>query len=325
MRVDRRSFLWISGASALSAMGCTGACTGTSEPGGNKTGSAPTPAPGTPEVVTNAALRVEFTGLGLLEKQANTMIVHLVDGSALMLGPHEPRLKIPLTAVDLAATQKPATARAAAEGNDQFWVFDLTKVNVTMPSSPSGQPDLSLDESDIGSLEKPASDDGWKSLAWVPDLRALTGATTIVNRNALTSGITLSHGRLESTIPDGSGRFAVWEFKNPAGSTLIKRALTNKIAYTWPTAGRATTIAVGDQQIVFRPNAGALLEISNLPTPPSSPTPCPSPCKLNLNHFVAFFYLVDTQFTPTVELASHVLPSGMQVDADPDYCPFGRV
>jgi hypothetical protein len=320
MRVDRRSFLWISGASALSAMGCTAACNGTSSPGANKVGSAPAPARGT-AVVPPGALRVEFTGLGLLEKQANTMIVHLVDGSALMLGPHEPRLKIPLTAVDLAATQKPAAARAVAEGDDQFWVFDLTKVNVTMPSSPSGQPDLTLDESDIGSVEKPASDDGWKSLAWVPDLRALTGATKIVDRNALTSGITLRHGRLEATIPEGSGRFAVWEFKN-AGNTLIRRALTNKIVYTWPTAGRATTITVGDQQIVFRPDAGAKLEISNLPPPPP---PCPSPCKLNLNHFVAFFSLVDTQFKPTVELASYELPKDVQGDADPQYCPFGRI
>jgi hypothetical protein len=266
---------------------------------------------------------MDFTGLVFLEQQPNAMAVHLVKGEALSLGEHVPQMWVPSDVIDQTATAKPNASHVIQLGDDEFWLWDLNGVKVATPSPPTGQPELKLNEADIGQAAQPANDEGWRSLAWVPDVRVLSGATKIVNRDALTSTITLTHGSLESAKATGVGPFAVWRFTNPGGQVLMRRALTNRVVYSCPTQGQAATINVGDHKIVFQPNADAVVSVRNLPSE-SSPHPvCPAPCKPNLNHFVAFFALVDAQFTPTAVLDSFNPPPNM--DAEPEYCPPARI
>lgn len=314
MRLKRRDFLRIGGAGALTALGCNQA-----QPPSTQGTPQPAPRPATPA----GTLLIDFTGLVLLEKQAGAAVVHLVDGKALSLGPHVPQMRVPAAAIDQAATTKPDASHVISLGGTEFWLWDLDRVNVTAPAAPNGGADLSFNESSFGTAEKPPDDEGWKSLFWVPDLRSLCGATKIMNRGALTSAISLSHGRLESAKPNGIGPFAVWKFTDPKGEVLMRRALTNRLVYACPTEGQALRLNVGSQAIVFQPGADALVTIKNLPPEKSPPPACPSPCTPNITHFVAFFGLVDAQFTPTASLDSFTPPTGF--DAEPEYCPPGSI
>jgi TAT (twin-arginine translocation) pathway signal sequence len=310
MRVDRRDFLKISGAgAALTAVGCNWG----RNPSDNKQPDG--------RLNTGGTLRMEFAGLVLLERQAGDTLIHLVDGNAISLGAHVPQLFIPADAVDK-TTQKPESARSVRIGGTEFWVWDLNGVNVAAPTAPNGQPQLTFDETPVGPAEKPSSDDGWKSLAWVPDMQTLCGATKIVRRDALAASITLPHGRVEAAKPGGAGLHSVWAFTRPGGQVVMRRALTDKLVYSCPSEGKPLNIQIGSQTITFRPESNPLIEITNLP--PEGPSkPCPAPCRPNINHFVAFFGLVDAQFTPSATLASFTPPQGF--DVEPDYCPPGRI
>lgn len=318
MRVDRRGFIRIGGASALTALGCN-----LGGPSESRNESARAPGRSVPSV-TPGQLEIAFTGLVFLEKLApNAAVVHVVNGEALSVGPHVPRLWVPASAIDQTVTPKPDASLIQQIGGTQFWLWDLNGVNVTTPAPPGGQPDLSFDETPVGANTKPADDAGWKSLQWMPDLKVLTGATKIVNRAPFISAITLNHGRVESGKPSSDvGQRTVWRFTNPAGQVIMRRALTDKIVYTCPTEGKVS-IGVGDQTIVLQPIAGVPLEVRNLPPDPPPGTeakPCPDPCNPNINHFVAFFSLVDAQYTPTAALDSFDRPpkEGLVL---PDYCP----
>ena len=75
MRVDRRDFLKISGAGALTA--AAAGCNWGQNPSDNKQPNGRTSTGGT--------LRMEFSGLVLLERQAGDTLIHLVDGNAISL------------------------------------------------------------------------------------------------------------------------------------------------------------------------------------------------------------------------------------------------
>ena len=307
MRFDRRDFLRISGAGALAALGCEQRAPTTV---GDRARSGPA-----------GTLQIDFTGLVLLQQAPRSMVVHLVDGPALQLGEHVAQLWAPAAAIDQAQTARPAGTHVKHEG-EEFWLWDLKGLAVTTPAAASGEADLTVDETSTGSAETPATEAAWSSLEWVPSLRTLSGATKITRPDALVSSLTLTHGHVASMVPDGVGRFAVWRFTAPDGQVLLRRALTNRVRFSAPTAG-AASILIGSQPVVFRPGADARLRVMNLPPEPASPVPCPSPCHPNMNHFAPYFGLVDANHTPTIALHSFTPPTG--ADVHPDYCPPGRI
>jgi hypothetical protein len=251
--------------------------------------------------------------------------VHLVDGAALGLGQHIPQLRIPAATIDQSATTKPDAAHIINIGGTEFWLWDLAGVNVAGPTGPNGQSELTLDDTPVGTDERPSNDAGWRSLAWVPNLRTLSGATTIVNRNALASSINLHHGRLESTKPSSTGQSAVWKFTHPDGRELLRRALTDRLVYTCPTGEPALRLTIGSQPVVFQRGSNVEATVRNLPPelPAGRRAPCPNPCTPNINHFAAFFKLVDAQHTPIGALHSFTPPAN--ADVEPDYCPPARI
>ena len=103
----------------------------------------------------------------------------------------------------------------------------------------------------------------------------------------------------------------------------MRRALTDKLVSSCPSEGKPLTIQIGSQSITFKPESNPV--ILKFPTchRKGRRKPCPAPCRPNINHFVAFFSLVDAQFTPTATLASFTPPQGF--DVEPDYCPPGRI
>lgn len=307
MRFDRRDFLRISGAGALAALGCEQRAPAGA---GEQARSAPA-----------GTLQIDFTGLILLQQAARSMVVHLVDGPALQLGEHVAQLWVPAAAIDQTQTARPAPTHVKQEG-EEFWLWDLKGLPVATPAAANGEADLTVDETATGSAETPATEAAWSSLEWAPSLRTLSGATRITKPEALVSSITLTHGHVASMVPDGVGRFAIWRFTSPDGQVLLRRALTDRVRFRAPTMG-AASIQVGSQPIVFRPGANAQLRVMNLPPEPATPVPCPSPCHPNMNHFAAYFGLVDAKTRPAIALHSFTPPTG--ADVHPDYCPPGRI
>jgi hypothetical protein len=311
MRLDRRQFMQIGAIAAFGGSGC-------------KRSQEPSPAPTAPPIAAAAAVpsvRIQFEGLYLIEQKGTSMVVHLIDGPAVNLPAHTAQMQALASTIDQSKTAKPDAAHIVpAGGSDDFWLFDLKGLDVTGPASANGVADLTSDQSssDDG-LEVPSGDAGWHSLARVPDLRVLCGATHITKFDAFSSSVTLNHGHLGVVKPVGIGVAAVWKCTDNKGNELMRRAFSNKVRYSCPTNGQPLAIQVGSQQIVFKPNTVAEVSVFNLP--PKSP--CPAPCTPNMHHFSAFLAVVDSKFPPSIDLDHMVVPAGSELGAD--YCPGGRI
>ena len=303
MKLDRRQFIQIGAIAAFAGSGCN-----KSKP------KAPSSTGG------GGILQIDFDGLYVIEEKGSSMVVHLIDGPAVGLPEHFAELFTNAATLDQANTAPPTRIQSA--GTDIIWHWDLKGMAVTGPASSSA--DLTEDQSSSeDGLDLPTSDAGWHSLARVPNLRELCGATKITQYDKFTSSITLSHGHMGVLKPvDPIGSTVVWVFKNPSGNQLVRRAFSNRVRYTCPANGAATTVQIGSQQIVFKPGAGAQVSLQNLPK--NKMPNCGTGCVPNMNHFGAFAKIVDAQFTPTITLAAPFMPVASQ-QAGADYCPGSRI
>jgi hypothetical protein len=251
------------------------------------------------------------------------MIVHLIEGAAVGASSHVPQMRALASVIDQGSTAKPDSAHIIPAGaTDDIWVWDLKGMEVTTPGS-SDRADLTWQAtSKQDGAEIPTDDVGWGSLARVPDLRVLSGATKIdpTRYSSFVSSVALNHGHLRALQPGGIGSTAVWSCTDGNGVELVRRAFTDAVRYTCPTNGKAMTIRVGSQPIVFKADMTAAVQVTNLP---SSMTTCPSPCRPNMNDFSKLAQLVDKKFTPNIKLVRFTPPKGD--DVLPDYCPGGRV
>jgi hypothetical protein len=265
-------------------------------------------------------LRVNIDGLYLVEEKGKAASIHLIDAAGVGMAAHLPQLKVLASTIDQSQTTKPDPAHVIPAGSDEFWLWDLQGVDVTMPSSDSGNDDFTLPGSSADDgLDIPASDAGWNSLARLPDLKVCCGATKIDKPQLFASSIALRHGRLDVMNPKFVGERAVWQFTDPSGKTLAHRAFSNKVQYACQTNG-AAAIHVGTVPIVFKPGT-AEAWVANLPT--MKPAPCPAPCTPNMAHFTALCHTVDKKFDPAITLAA--FSAQANGDAGPDYCPGGRI
>jgi hypothetical protein len=312
MRFDRREFMWYGASGALALGGCWRKSTTIAEP---YTRVGPRP--------TGPLLEIDFEGLFLMEQKSNSIVLHLVDGPAVSLPPHIPQMKVVGSSViDQTKTAEPDSAHILGTGTDKTWLWDLKGLEVKTPTSNSGEADLtSEDVTTQDGQEVPTDDAGWSSLARVPDLRVLCDATKVdpASYPSFASSITLNHGHIRALKPEGAGETAVWKCTNLAGKQLMRQAFSNKVRYTCPTQGRALTIFVGSQPIVFHPSVDAKVEVMNLPL---SLNCAPNCGPLNMHHFSALVQLVDKKFTPTISLVPRPDQPG---NVDPDYCPGARV
>jgi hypothetical protein len=314
VKLDRREFIQIGAAGAFAA---SGACADS---------SAPAPSTGARAALTSAepSLQIEFEGLYLIEQKGTSMVVHLIDGPAVGLPAHTAQMKALASTIDKTKTAKPDNAHVIpAGGSEDFWLWDLNGVTVTGPASSIGASDLIADQSSLqDGLEMPADEAGWHSLARVPDLRVLCGATKIAKYDALSSSITLTHGRL-SVLPPAAevGARTVWVFKDMSGKTLMRRALTDRVMYECAMNGAAATVQVGSQPVVFTPGAIARVSLYNVAP---RPMPCGNPCNPKMSDFAAFTKVVDAQFVPVITAAAP-FPPVSNGQAAADYCPGARI
>jgi hypothetical protein len=310
MRFDRRNFIRIGAAGVLGTLGgqsrgeagAWASSLGQSKPGGNA-----------------GTLQIDFSGFYLLEGQGPSLLVRLVDGVKLGVGPHVPQLRVPASTIDQKATKKPDPSHVISVGGHEIWLWDLVDgLAVATPSA--AKPDLTFTHTAVATgIPKTAA--GWKSFDYVPSLRTLFGATKIVKTDVFSATITLNHGHVESVKPDGSGPYTVWTFSDPNGQQLLHQALTNRVRYTCPAHGKSLTVYVGSQPIVFLPGAQTQALVRNLP--PKTNHPCPQPCTPNVDHFLAIYNIVDATFKPTAMPDYHAPKK--ELDAEPNYCPPGRI
>lgn len=316
MRVDRRQFIQAGAVAVFAGAGCSRSSSKSAPPS--------TAPPIVPSNATGASLAINFEGLYLIERKGTTMIVHLIDGPAVGLPAHIPQMKALAATIDQTKTAKPDPAHVISAGNDVFWLWDLKGVDVTGPAGAAGANDLTADQSsNEDNLALPSDGAGWQSMARVPDLRVLLGATRITKYDAFTSSVTLTHGHLAVLKPtDPAGVQTVWVFTNPSTNNVImRRALTNKVSYSCPMNGAEVTVYVGGKPIVFKAGTTPQVSLTNMPV---STMPCGNPCTPHMDHFGAFAKLVDAQFTPTVAAAAPFSPVQGQ-EAGADYCPGGSI
>lgn len=307
MKFDRRDFIRIGAAGALGTAGAVGALeTGA---GWLSRRAASPPAP--------PSLRMVFKGLCLFQGQTNAMVVHMIDNMTLDLPEHLMEMRVPKDAIDPDAT-KAKHDGVETIGSTVFLRWRLTRRTVSGPP-PQTTPDLVVDQTVPADPVKPYPDDdeGWKSMHWVPDLRAICEATKIIEPAAAT--ITLNHGELRSMRADGSGPHTVWKFMQSSSSEIpgLRRRLTNQVLYRCPSA-TALTIWVDSNPIVFKAGADVTVDVVNLPI-------CHRGDKrpVNMDHFTRFYRLVDAKRQPTPRLHEHTPPRDKLVE--PDYCPPGRI
>jgi hypothetical protein len=126
--------------------------------------------------------------------------------------------------------------------------------------------------------------------------------------------------------PDGSGPDTVWKFTRTdkrtdktaepgKGQEVLRRALTNQVVYVLPSS--SSSISVDSEPIVFRTGIPATISVENLPAKAHGSR------KLNMDHFMKFYDLVDAQDKP--EPAVHEPPPTRILEVEPDYCPPGRI
>jgi hypothetical protein len=299
MKFDRREFIGIGAAGALGTLGLL-------RPGWLR-GAASQPAP--------PSLKMRFKGLCLFQGQTSAMIVHMIDNMTLKLPEHLMDMRVPGDAIDPDRT-KAKPDGIETPGNILRWRLNRRKISGPSPQKTS---DLVLVETVPADPVKPSPDteDGWKSLHWLPDLRSICGATKILEPAAAT--ITLNHGELRSMKADGSGPDVVWKFIASDDTEIpgLRRRLTNRILYSCPSAA-PLTLMVDSDPIVFKAGADVIIDVTNLPA-------CPPPPNrpLNMEHFMTFYGLVDATRKPKPVVHEHTIPRGGSVE--PDYCPPGRI
>ena len=309
MRFDRREFDWYSAAGALAFAGCKCKPARTTAAGPYMS-VGPRP--------TGPSLEIDFEGLYLIEQKTNSMVVRLIEGAAVGLPNHAALIEIPAAVIDQG---EPDRKRPA--GVDELWEWDLKGLDVTMPESDTGQADLTSEgPSGQDDDEMPRDDAGWSSLARVPDLRVLCGATKVnpASYTSFASSVALNHGHVRALKPRGPGEGAVWKCTDPTGTVLMCRAFSNKVRYTCPNQGEVLTIHVGSKPIVFKPSVTVQLRVTNLPAkkPPYIASRDP-----NMDHFSGLAELVDKKFTPTITLAEYT--PNTELNVYPDYCPGARI
>ena len=263
-------------------------------------------------------LGIDFEGLYLLEEKGSAMAVHLVDAHEIGMSPHRAQLRAFKSTIDDTQTMRPQ--HVEPYGNDEIWVWDLDQRQVTTPRSDSGDDDLTpLGNSTEDTAEIPTTEDGWNSRARIADLRLCCGATKITEKSAIASTVNLTHGRVDVLNPGDPASRAVWQFTGPHDQVLMRRALSDKVRYSCPTAGQQLVIRVGEVPIVFKSGGGLARAIN---TPLKVGNKCRG-CDLKMDHFRMFFKMVDKQMTPDICLYRFTLPPGE--DVLPDYCPGGRI
>jgi hypothetical protein len=314
MRFNRRQFIKIGAAGALTAAGCTSS----PEQGAQSPAPAQSPALG-------AELKVDFEGLYIIEGHGAATKIRMIEGSMVGVPTHLLQMRALASAIDQTQTTKPDAAHVVPVGGDFFWFWDLKGNDVTMPKADSGPDDLtSEDSSSEDGQDVPTTESGWHSLKRVPDLKVLCGATKVTNMAAVASTVALKHGHFGVLKPSGAGETAIWKFVKSDGTELTPpghKALSNKVRYTRSNSGNQLHIEIGTQKIYFKPNVTTGILITNLMP---STGPCPAPCTPNMNHFTAFLQMVNKAFDSKAELVLPFTPVGGGA-VEPDYCPGSRV
>ncbi len=242
------------------------------------------------------ALQIDFEGLCLFEDKGHTLVVHLVDGPAVGLPSHLPRMTM---------------------GGKEI---SLKGLAVTGPEPPAGKDDLKKIDGSIPdeTVPPPAGDPSWHLLSRVPDLRVLSGAKAIKagSEAKFSCSITLKHGSISALEPsDFIGLDTVWNCTGPSG-LLMRRAFSNKVRYACPTLGKELTMHVGGQTIRVPPT-GLDVSVTNLP---NQKHPMVGGAT-NMGHFSAFLKIVDSKFIPTI--APYIAPAAATVEAAAAATPVG--
>ena len=257
MSVDRRRFIQLGAMTVVSASACGGrSC---------DHGSAAKPNP--PAGSSADVLTIRFKGLYIVEHDAASVTIHVVDAPAVGMPPHFGQLQALASQIDQSLTAKPDPSHVVPQGTDEMWLWDLKGVAVSTPKSTNGTDDLTPPPASAteDGQDAPSTDAGWNSLHRLPDLKASCGATKIAHPEMIASSISLTHGRVRVLKPDDKiGTGAVWTFAKPTGQQLFRGALSSDVEYTCPTDGKSLAITVGTQSIVFKP-ASALVVMDNTP------------------------------------------------------------
>ena len=177
------------------------------------------------------ALQLRFRGMFLMESHGRELTAHAVDSAKIGIAePHRVVLRVGLKALDqkLTTVEK---SRKKDEGRDnENWEWDLAGKQVSILEPSSDADPLEFDHSKP-TLPNPGTNGSWQSVALIPDLKRLSGASKRIRDDAFSCQITLREGRVEADRPkELFGQHVVWTFKKKNTDQVVQeQALTDTI------------------------------------------------------------------------------------------------
>jgi hypothetical protein len=261
---------------------------------------------------------VRIMGLALVQRNGNTITVHLIDGEEMHMGEHAPRLLVPANLIDPSST----VAHTPLPSDPTIHEINLKDQSVTMPGTGGGPPDLEIEDTPIGSTI-PTSEPGWGSIRHSAHLGVLCNANQITDTSKFYASVQIKHGRLRGTRPESAlGAITLWTFKHPDTGQPVtpQQAVTDVLVCKTRLASSTPAFKIGNANLNFVPGISGVVTVVNLPTD-TRPGKCPNGEVVCAEHLHAYYDLVNASVKP---IAVGV-PAAPPPQADPNYCPPGFI
>jgi hypothetical protein len=271
--------------------------------------------------IRKPALQLRLRGLFLVESDGRQLTAHAVDAGKLGIAEtHRVVLRVGLAALDQKLTTLDPSRKNEVGRENENWEWDLAGKQVSiLDPSPDAEP-LEFDRSEP-TLPNPGSNGSWRSVALIPDLKRLSGASKRIRDDVYSCQIPLREGRVEGDVPKLlMGQNVVWTFKKKNTDQIVQQqALTDTILFKIPLKDRAPQVKIDSGVVVFSDAASKFISIENysLVAPPDPNVP------FALGHFHKLYELVDSQFQTDVTAVPPDRKGCPKCDVEPFYCPPG--
>jgi hypothetical protein len=267
------------------------------------------------------ALQLRIRGLFLAERDGRQLIAHAVDAGKIGIAEtHRVVLRVGLRALDQKLTTVEASRKNEVGRENENWEWDLAGKQVAILEPSSDADGVEFDHSKP-TLPNPGPDGSWQSVALIPDLKRLSGASKRIRDDAFSCQITLREGRVEADRPKLSmGQHVVWTFKKKGtGEVVQEQALTDTILCKIPLNNRVPQVKIDSGVVVFSDAASNFISLENysLVAPPDPNAP------FAFGHFHKLYELVDSQFQTDVTAVPADRKGCPKCDVEPFYCPPG--
>ena len=260
------------------------------------------------ELTSESETHLDFTGLCLFRDPADKVDVKLLKSAG-----HVPRLVAPYESVYW-DEETPQADYGFKVGGKDYVAWDLRGKTIVASSSGALRPVIAPG---YYQEEAPRTDEEWRFLRWLTDLKDLTGRDD-PDSGKLAAGteatVTLQGGDLYCLKPESYFKDVVWEFDL---TPPYARSLASHVRFT--VSSWAFELNVGGGKHIALTSRGGAATISNL----APPAGLPADEILEFDHFYAVYANPKTpKAKKKVRAFDDAVNEGRGIG--PKYCPPGR-